>query len=280
MRADETSIARESTGHCARIVHQIDESLLIRLDSFKRYKMMTPKILPLILARGGSKGLPRKNVRPLCGKPLIVWTIEQALQSTRVDRVVVSTDDEEIADIALEFGAEVPFCRPEELARDDSPSVDAILHALDWFDEHAKQFDVVMLLEPTHPLRKKDDIDRAIKLFTKNVEQADSLVTLGEIPPADHPNAVKRLEDGYVKPYEATDLNVYQRQQLPEAYCPYGGVYLSKVKEMRQLRTFYQERTIPYLVERWQTYDIDDIYDFVCIEAVMRYRLQQGDFAP
>jgi len=232
------------------------------------------KILPLILARGGSKELPRKNVRPLCGKPLIVWTIEQALNSTRIDHVVVSTDDEEIANIAHNFGAEVPFSRPKELARDNSPSVDAIMHALEWFKEHGKQFDVVMLLEPTHPLRKKSDIDSAIELFTKNIEQVDSLVTLGEVPSADHPNTVKRLEDGYVKPYEATNLNIYQRQQLPKAYSPYGGVYLSKVKEMRDLRTFYQERTIPYLVERWQTYDIDDIYDFVCVEAVMRYRLR------
>ena len=123
---------------------------------------MTIQILPLILARGGSKGLPKKNIKPLCGKPLIAWTIEQALGSHRIDAVVVSTDDTEIANQSKAFGAKAPFLRPKELARDDSPSVDAILHAVNWFESHGKHFDTVLLLEPTSPLRKSDDIDKAI----------------------------------------------------------------------------------------------------------------------
>jgi len=117
------------------------------------------KILALIPARGGSKGLPGKNIKPLLGKPLIAWTIEQAKASKYVDRVVVSTDDDEIAEVAIRYGAEVPFLRPKELARDDSPTIDAILHALDFFSDKGERFDLLALLEPTSPLRDSEDID-------------------------------------------------------------------------------------------------------------------------
>ena len=139
-----------------------------------------PRVIAVIPARGGSKGIPRKNIRPLLGKPLIAYTIEAALKSKRIDRVVVSTEDEEIAEISQRWGAEV-VRRPEELARDDSPSVDTILHAVDWFEEQGERFDIVVMLEATSPLRKEDDLDNAIGLLIKNLDKADSLVSFAGI---------------------------------------------------------------------------------------------------
>jgi CMP-N-acetylneuraminic acid synthetase len=226
-------------------------------------------ILAIITARGGSKGLPKKNIRVLCGKPLIAWTIEHACNSAYVDRIVVSTDDEEIAEIARQHGAEVPFLRPKALARDGSPSIDAVLHAINWLEDRGDHYDLILLLEPTSPLRKKTDLDDAVTLMLNNIDNADALVSVGEVH-QEHPYIIKKVEGGYVKPFINTGENVYQRQQLPAAYFPYGVVYLSKTDALKKHKTFYQERALPYFIERWQNYEIDDIYDFICIEAIMK----------
>jgi CMP-N-acetylneuraminic acid synthetase len=227
-------------------------------------------VVAIIPARGGSKGIPRKNVRLLCGKPLIAYTIEAALSSRLIYRVVVSTEDEEIAEISKNYGAEV-IKRPEELARDDSPTIDAVMHVLNWFEERKEFFDIVVLLEPTSPLRKDNDLDNAISLFIENIDKADSLTSLGETH-LENPHIMKRVEGGVVKPFIENSECFHQRQQLPKVYFPYGVVYISKVETLKKYRTFYQERTIPYFIERWQNYEIDDIYDFICVEAILRYR--------
>ena len=139
-----------------------------------------PRVIAIIPARGGSKGIPRKNIKPLLGKPLIAYTIEVAVASKLLDKIVVSTEDAEIAEISQRWGAEV-VRRPEELARDDSPSVDAILHVIHWFEERGQYFDITALLEPTSPLRKADDLDNAIALLIKNLDKADSLVSFAGI---------------------------------------------------------------------------------------------------
>lgn len=221
------------------------------------------------------KGLPRKNVKPLLDKPLVAWTIEQAKKSKceYIDKVIVSTEDKEIAEISRRYGAEVPFLRPEELAGDDSPTIDAIMHAVNWFEEKGDYFDVIVLLEATSPLRKEKDLDDAIELFIKNIERVDSLVGVGEVhSDTEHPYGIKKIEEGYVKPF-IKGKNFYQRQQLPKVYSIYGGIYISKTDALKRYRTFYQERTIPYFVERWQNYEIDDIYDFICVEAIIKHRL-------
>lgn len=235
---------------------------------------MKNKIIAIVPARGSSKGIPRKNIKLLAGKPLIVWTIEQAKRSRYIDRIIVSTDSEEIAETSEKSGAEVPFLRPEELARDNSPTIDAIMHAVNWFEERDQYFDMVVLLEPTSPLRKKNDIDDAIELFIANIDKADALVSVGEVH-LENPYIMKRVEDGYVKPFIEIDENFYQRQQLPKVYFPYGVVYLSKTDALKKYKTFYQEKTIPYLIERWQNYEIDDIYDFICIEAILKSKSEE-----
>lgn len=230
------------------------------------------KILAIIPARGGSKGLPKKNILPLAGKPLIAWTIEQAKQSGYIDKVVVSTEDHEIAEISKKYGAEVVE-RPKELAMDESPTIDAIFHVLNWFEKNGKIFDILILLEPTSPLRGDNDLDNAIKLFIENIENSDSLVSVGEVH-LENPYIMKVIEKNYVKPFIETEKSLHQRQQLPITYFPYGVIYLSKVSALEKYKTFYQDRTIPYLIQRWQNYEIDDLYDFMCVESIFNSMLE------
>lgn len=231
------------------------------------------KIIAIIPARGGSKGLPGKNILELCGKPLIAWTIKNALHSKYIDEVIVSTEDKEIAKISREYGALV-IERPKELARDDSPTIDAIMHVINWFESREEYFDIIILLEPTSPLRKDNDLDNAVELFIENINRADSLVSVGEVH-MENPHITKKIENGYVKPLIEISKNVHQRQQLPKVYFPYGVIYLALTIALKKNKTFYLERTIPYFIERWQNYEIDDIYDFICIEAILRHRFKE-----
>ena len=235
---------------------------------------MKPNILAIIPARGGSKGIAGKNTRLLCGKPLIAYTIEAALGSKLVDRVVVSTEDAKITEVSKRHRVEV-IKRPKQLARDDSPTIDAIMHVINWFEERNQYFDIIVLLEATSPLRKENDLDNAIACLIQNIDEADSLVGVGEVhSDTEHPYGIKKIEDGYVKPFiKDNEILFYQRQQLPKVYSVYGGIYISKVSALKEHKTFYQQRTIPYFLERWQNYEIDDIYDFVCVEAILKYRL-------
>ncbi|MGZ7067929.1 MAG: acylneuraminate cytidylyltransferase family protein [Methanobacterium sp.] len=231
---------------------------------------MNEKILCIIPARGGSKRLTGKNILDLCGKPLIAWTIEQARASKYLDKIIVSTDDEEIARISREYGAEVPFLRPAQFAEDDSPTIDAIKHAIEFLKNQGELYDILVLLEPTSPLRKKDDIDKAINIFLKENYRSDSLVSLGKVHLED-PVIMKKVDSGLVKPF--IDVNMHQSDF--EAYFPYGVIYLSKIDKLLQNKTFYQEHTVPYLIERWQNYEVDDIYDFICIESIMKLKLNE-----
>ncbi len=232
-------------------------------------------ILAIIPARGGSKGLPRKNILPLLGKPLIAWTIKQALASKYLDKVMVSTDDEEIARIAKDHGAEVPFLRPPELATDTAKTIDVIYHALAFYKERGIIFNYLALLEPTSPLRAEGDIDKSIKLLADHEAEADSLVSVGEVH-MEHPSIVKKIENNYVKPYGFTGEIITRRQDLSKAYFPYGVIYLSKITSLEATNTFYQERTIPFFIQRWQNYEVDDIFDLICIEAIMNYKVKKG----
>jgi CMP-N,N'-diacetyllegionaminic acid synthase len=232
------------------------------------------KILGLIPARGGSKGLPGKNIKPLCGKPLIAWAIEQGLASKYLDKVIVSTDDEEIAKVSRSFGAEVPFMRPGELATDAAKTIDVVVHALEFLKQRGGlEFDYLALLEPTSPLRKNGDIDKSIAKLIDNGKNVDCLVSLGKIS-LEHPEITKSLDiNGYVKPFFEQEVTATRRQDYSSAYFPYGVIYLSKVETLFSSKTFYQERTLPFLIERWQNYEVDDIYDFMVIETILKQKM-------
>lgn len=231
---------------------------------------MASGILALIPARSGSKGLPGKNIKDLLGKPLLAWSVEQARACKYIDKVVVSTDDSEIAQIAQSYGAEIPFLRPAEMAKDDSPVLDTVLHILDEYARLGTQFDVVALLEPTSPLRADADLDRALSAFTAQLDKYDAVVSLGEIH--ESPYYAKVVDQSeFVAPL-LEGSNYSRRQQLPKTYFPYGVIYATKVTTLRESRTFYPRRTMPYFIERWQNFEVDDLVDFVCIEAIMRER--------
>lgn len=231
------------------------------------------KILAIIPARGGSKGLPGKNIKPLLGKPLIGWTIEQAQASQYIDEIYVSTDSEEIAAVANSFGVSVPELRPEVLAGDQVTSAAVVLHILDKLKKEDKEFDYFMLLEPTSPLRKNDDLDLAIQIAIQNPTKS-GVTSIGEVH-MEHPLIVKKIDaDGKMTPYIDTTTKINQRQQTDKAYFPYGVVYLVKVEDFIQNNQFYGENTIPYIIERWQCYEMDDIYDFLAIEAILNYQIK------
>lgn len=236
-------------------------------------------ILLIIPARGGSKRLPRKNILPLLGKPLIGWTIEQAKMSKYADRVIVSTDDYEIADIATKYGADIPFMRPRELAHDSTDIADVIVHIVQELENRGEQYDIIGVLEPTSPLRKKDDIDKAISVLV-DTKDAEFVVSVGRIH-LEHPAITKTIsQDGFVQSYIKGIDYFYQMQQLDDAYFPYGVIYAGYTRHYLKHKKFYSDKTVPYFIDRWQNYEIDDYVDFIIVERIMMHNiLCRGDIS-
>lgn len=215
------------------------------------------KILAVIPARGGSKGLKGKNIREIHGKPMIQWTIEAALGSRYVDRLILSTDSAEIADVAQAAGCEVPFMRPDRLARDDSTTLDVIFHAIDTVGEG---FDHLLLLQPTSPLRFADDIDRAIEICIGGGHVA---ITAVSIPPKPVHYFADVAPDGGMtllpKLAEGTDR-----------YLVNGSLYLIGIEALRRHRSFLPVGTTVHVMPYARSWDIDTLLDFRLCEAVMQ----------
>jgi CMP-N-acetylneuraminic acid synthetase len=223
----------------------------------------------IVPARGGSRGLPRKNVRDLCGKPLIVWTIETALRARHLDVVHVTTDSEEIAAIARAAGADVPFLRPAALATDHASTYDVIRHSLAHYRAAGREFDYTVLLEPTSPLREDDDIDRMLEALAARASEFDAVVSLGEV--GEHPSIMKRLDaSGRIEPFSSELPQTTRRQDNEPAYFPYGVAYIAKTPALLAHDTFYMPRCLGFPVKRYQRYEIDDAYDWLCVESIMR----------
>jgi len=229
-------------------------------------------ILGLITARGGSKGLPGKNVRLLGGKPLIAWSIEQGLQSKYLDQVIVSTDSDEIAELAGKCGAEVPFMRPKALATDEAKSIDVIIHALDFYKEKGMEFDYLMLLEPTSPLREVEDIDRCIESLIGHAD-AESIVSVARIEGV-HPDFTVIINrDGFIRKMDGSaDFAIIRRQELTDLYFFEGTIYLSEVGVLFSKKSFYHDKTLAYVVPRWKSLEIDELQDLICAEALLNAR--------
>jgi len=226
-------------------------------------------ILGLISARGGSKGLPRKNIKSLLGKPLIAWTIEQAFASKYLDRVVVSTDDKEIAEISKKFRAEAPFIRPKELASDKAQGIEVVLHAIEWLkkNDKRKQYDLIMLLQPTSPLRAKEDIDKAIKLLF--LKKAKAIVSVCEVD--HHPLWANTLpEDGCMKDFIRQVVLNRNRQELPKFYRLNGAIYIAYCDYLQKQKSFFGKKTFAYIMSRERSIDIDSEVDFKLAEILMK----------
>lgn len=227
------------------------------------------RVIAIIPARGGSKGLPNKNIKILCGKPLIYWSIYKASLSKYLDKIIVSTDSKKIAKIAKEYDAEVPFLRPNELSTDTAPTFDAVNHALSCLKERGELFDYVVLLEPTSPLREDYDIDKMLLKLHQNKKDYDSIISIGKI--SEHPSIMKKIVNGNLEPFEANINQTTRRQDNIPAYFPFGVAYITKIESLLLEKTFYTKRSTYYEIKRYQNYEIDDVYDFYCVEKIMQH---------
>ncbi len=225
-------------------------------------------ILTIIPARGGSKGVPRKNIKLIDGKPLIAHSIESAIKSKLINKIVVSTDNTIIAQISKKYNAEI-LMRPKKLAKDDSLTIDVITHTLDSLKKE-KGFiaDLLVLLQPTSPLRTSKDIDNAIKLFLDNY--CDSIISVSELEHS--PYWSLKLKNSYLKPNFGKEYFKKRRQDLPTLYSPNGAIFISTPQYLKKHKTFYSEKTIPYIMPAERSIDIDTELDFKLAEILLRER--------
>jgi len=237
-----------------------------------------PDILALIPARGGSKGIPGKNIVMLGGQPLIAYSIQQAHRSSYVTRTIVSTDDEAIAQVAREFGAEVPFYRPEEYSQDLSPDIEAFTHALNWLKENEKYTpDLVVHLRPTGPVRDIEIIDKAVEAILAD-PNADSLRSVSS--PFLTPYKMWRpAEDGYIQPVIRAegihDSHSMPRQILPKIYWQNGYIDIVRPSTVLEMHSMAGKRVIPYIVDEPRL-EIDYPEDIAVVEAALE-RMARGE---
>ena len=229
------------------------------------------KVLAIIPARGGSKGLHGKNIRALHGIPLVAWPIKAALGSRWIDRVVVTTDDTEIAAIAQQYGADVPFLRPAHLAEYVSNSSGAILHALEFCTMQDGEYDYIVILEPTSPLTESIDIDKALETLVASDHL--SIVGASKVG-SSHPAYCAVIgDDQRLKPFNRDSFgSPLRRQDVDDLYFFDGSLYISDVKKYREEATFYHESTLPYIVPAWKSLEIDTLLDFLMVETVMQHK--------
>lgn len=228
------------------------------------------RVLAVVTARGGSKGLPEKNIRPLLGKPLIEWTIAAGKAATSIDTLIVSTDDEKIAEIAKQAGARVPFARPAKLADDTASSIDVVLHAIDTLESMGEYYDIVILLEPTSPMRESSDIDEALKKLLSS--DAKSIVSVCHAE-SQHPAFMYRLtQDSLLNPFSGKHPTNLRRQDIEPVYFLDGTLYASHIEVLRKEESFYHDNTLAFEVPKYKSFEVDDIYDFITIEALMKYK--------
>jgi N-acylneuraminate cytidylyltransferase len=223
-------------------------------------------VIGVICARGGSKGVPRKNVRPLGGRPLVAWTIEAAQRARSLDRVILSSDDEEIIATAKSWRCEVPFVRPAELARDDSPIEDALIHAIDTLD---RRYDYLVLLQASSPFRSAEDIEGCVRRCVEAGAPSCLTVTAAAKSPylALALDPANRLSPLFRETYGSGHGR--RRQDLPAAYMPNGAVFVADIATFRATRDFYGPGALGYPMPADRSIDIDNEMDFLFAEALL-----------
>jgi len=226
------------------------------------------RTLAIIPARGGSKGLPRKNIYPLLGKPLIAWTIEQVQGVPEIDRLICSTEDEEIASVAQEYGCEVPFIRPMELAGDDVSGLAVILHAIDFLKKQGECYDTVINLQCTSPLRTAGDISDALKIYYQNPSAKNLIsVCLAEFSPY---WMFTKDSLGRLVPLLDSKYSTTRRQDLPAVYRPNGAIYIGDIQNFLITKSFKEPAPFPYIMRPENSIDIDDDRDLQLAEYFLK----------
>lgn len=224
-------------------------------------------MIALIPARGGSKGLPRKNVKELCGKPLIAYTIEAALSSKYISDVYITTDDLEIAEVSRRFGAKVPFLRPEELASDHAKAIDAYIYTIDrLIDEFQIEVTDFVVLLPTSPLRDSNEINEAVELFYDKKAETVISVVASEHPPTWYKTV---SSDGRLHDYFTGTDNSLNRQEADKTYLPNGAIYIFDYKALKNNYAYYNANTYAYIMDKHKSVDIDTLMDFRIAELIL-----------
>lgn len=235
-----------------------------------------PIVLGIITARGGSKGIPKKNIKLLGGHPLIAYSIAVAKQCDFLDEVIVSTDDVEIADIAKKYGAKVPFLRPAHLATDEVKHVPVIQHAVEDFEKRSGlNVEYIVLFQPTSPFRLPEDVEGTLDVLIKN--RADSAVSLVEVT-ENHPIKAKRIVDGFVVPFfdGYPEPAGTRRQDLPKAYKRSGAVYAMRRDIVMKKGELYGEKIGGYIVPTERSIDIDNYKDWIIAEHMIQDLKDKG----
>lgn len=223
------------------------------------------RVLALIPARGGSKGIPGKNVIDLCGKPLIFYSIKAGRESHYIDDVVVTTDSEEIAEVSKTFGAEVPFLRPDSLASDKAKTIAAVLHAICYLKKQKREYDILVLLQPTQPLRRAEDIDRALETYINHGMQ--DLVSVKKVE--EHPALMRTIaRQGKLEKILKQDSCI-RRQDMPIYYLVDGSIYINDVKRLNS-ETGFNENAIPFIMDSDRSIDIDEWRDLELAELMLK----------
>ena len=243
--------------------------------------MTKMKCLAIVPARSGSQRIPGKNIKLLNGKPMISYTILSALQSKLINRVILSTDSEKIANIAKDYGAEIPFFRPKEIAQKDSTEMQFLLHVLDWLSgQEGYQPDLIIILYPTSPFRKAKSIDRAIETLLAHPE-ADSLRSIRLC--SEHPYKMWVKEGEYLKPFvKTTDQNSHtlSYQSLPEVYIQNASIYITKPATILQKKSPVGDVVVPFIMDEFESVDVNTPLDFEFAEWLRVYIYDiRGDFA-
>jgi len=226
-------------------------------------------VLAIITARGGSKGIPRKNIKDLGGKPLIAYTIDAIKESKFLTRAILSTDDTEIAEAAKKYGLEVPFMRPKDLAQDDSTSIDVVKHAVNWLKENeGKEYDYIMILQPTSPMRTSEDIDACIKIAQET--GADSVMSMKELVDMSAKKLKKIDEDRRIFPYyEDEGKQSSMRQDLEKVYKRNCAIYLTK-RDVIMKGDLFGKDSRAYVMPEERSVDINKPVDFELAEFWVR----------
>ncbi|MCI0625325.1 MAG: acylneuraminate cytidylyltransferase family protein [Acidobacteria bacterium] len=234
------------------------------------------RVLGIIPARGGSKGIPRKNIRLLAGKPLLHYTSAAALSARCLARVILSTDDQEIAEVGRACGVEVPFMRPPELARDDIPTLPVLQDAVRRLHAMGDQFDAILILQPTNPLRRSEDIDGAIGLLERT--RADSVISLVDVGEK-HPARMKFIDaEGRVSdPSFGEAFEGQRRQDLAKLYLREGSIYLTRRDVLMNQNSIKGRDCRAWIVPEDRACNIDTMFDWFIAEQLLKYHARNQD---
>lgn len=224
------------------------------------------KILVIIPARGGSKGIPHKNIKPLNGKPLIYYTIDCARAICTDDDICVSTDDEEIISVVEQYGLKVPFVRPDELATDTAGTYEVLLHALNYYEQQGKHYDVVMLLQNTSPFRTAEHVKEALKLYTSDV---DMVVSVKECPANPYYCVFEEDNNGFLHVCKG-DGNIFRRQDAPKVYEYNGAIYIMNAETLKATHMHKMQKRVKYVMDEMSSFDLDTMTDWNIAESIIK----------